>query len=160
MIALVAAMDENRAIGLNGKMPWHLPNDLKHFQQVTTGGTVVMGRKTFESIGKPLKNRTNIILTRDRAYEAEGCEVIHDKEDIHSLAKDIYIIGGATIYEQFLPMADRMYLTFIEASFKGDTFFPQWDNDQFTILEVTNGNVDEKNRYPHRFVTFERIGQN
>lgn len=152
MISLIVATAENRVIGIHNKMPWHMPADLAYFKKITTGHFVVMGRKTFESIGKPLPNRTNIILTRDETFKAEGCQVLHSIDDALELAKTerLFVIGGAEIYRQFLPYADKVYVTYIHQSFEGDTFFPElcsaW---KLSTTEVHDR--DEKNPYDYEF---------
>lgn len=155
MIALIAAYAKDRVIGYKGKMPWHLPNELKYFKETTMGHTVVMGRKTFESIGKPLPNRRNIVLTRDRHFQAPGIEVIHNPRDVDRLG-DVFIIGGAQLYEEFMPMADRLYLTEIDLETEGDTFFPKWDQEDFRIIHQEEGKVDQRNPHPHTFYILER----
>ncbi|HSI91251.1 MAG TPA: dihydrofolate reductase, partial [Adhaeribacter sp.] len=131
MIALVVAMAENRVIGKNNQLIWHLPADLKHFKNLTTGHPIIMGRKTFESIGKPLPNRTNIIVTRQEDFSAEGCLVAHSLNEALMMAQqldsDIFVIGGAEIYRQAMFLADTIYLTEVHHSFDGDTFFPEID---------------------------------
>jgi dihydrofolate reductase len=127
-ISLIVAMASNRAIGLNGRMPWHLSADLKHFKQVTMGSPVLMGRKTFEAIGRPLPGRENIIISRNADYQAEGCTVFHDLElalQYTGHCQQVFIIGGATLYQAMLAQADYLYLTLIEREFAGDTFFPE-----------------------------------
>jgi dihydrofolate reductase len=127
-ISLIVAMASNRAIGLNGRMPWHLSADLKHFKQVTMGSPVLMGRKTFEAIGRPLPGRENIIISRNDSFQAEGCKVFNALEQAlqytgHS--QQVFIIGGATLYQAMLAQADYLYLTLIDREFAGDTFFPE-----------------------------------
>lgn len=159
MISMIAAMSENNVIGKDGEMPWHLPGDLKFFKQTTKGHSVVMGRKTFESIGRPLPNRRNIVLTRSEDFSAEGIEVIHTFSEMDKLVKDeeeFFVIGGATIYEQLLPLADRLYITIIHETFEGDTFFPTIDDGQWKIVASKKGEVDEKNSLGHTFLTYER----
>ncbi|MDQ0298391.1 dihydrofolate reductase [Salibacterium salarium] len=161
IISFVAAMDEKRVIGADNKMPWYLPNDLKHFKKVTHGNPIVMGRKTFESIGKPLPGRRNIIITSDVDYKAQGCEVLHSVEDIQSLQtepseEEIFVIGGATIFEQTFALASKMYLTIIHDTFSGDTYFPAWNEEEWKKLEEVEGTMDEKNNHPHTFLTLER----
>ena len=154
---MIAAMANNRVIGLDNKMPWHLPADLQHFKKVTTGKPVVMGRKTFESIGRPLPGRRNIIITRNSQYSAQGIETVTTPEAALELVKaeeEVMIIGGGNIYQQFLPNADRLYLTFIDLEVEGDTQFPDyqavatWEN----VDEQAN-KPDEKNQYSYKFVT-------
>lgn len=157
MISLIVATGENRVIGLNNKMPWHLPADLKYFKKITTGHAVVMGRKTFLSIGRPLPNRTNVILTRDKHFKAEGCQVIHSIEEVLELSKqeNLFIIGGAEVYQQFLAHADKVYLTYIHKSFEGDTFFPELD-DKWKLTSTEKHIPDEKNQYEYEFKIFEK----
>ena len=158
MIALVAAMGRNRVIGKDGTMPWHLPAELKHFRRVTRGKVVVMGRKTFESIGEPLKGRTNIVLTRDPDFEAAGCEVAHSVEALLRDERPLYVIGGAQLYRQFLPHADLMHLTRIDAEFEGDTFFPEFDLAEWRLVAAEPHPPDEKNPYSFTIETYQRIG--
>src|SRR5262245_46555747 len=128
-ISAIVAMSENRVIGANNQLPWHLPADLAHFKAITTGHAIVMGRKTFESIGRPLPNRLNIILTRDPHYSANGCRVASSFPEALAIAgadvPEIFIIGGAEIYQQLLPHIDRLYITLIQHAFNGDTYFPE-----------------------------------
>lgn len=134
IISLIAAMGKNRVIGKDNSLPWKLPEDMKRFRELTAGKPVVMGRKTFESIGKPLPNRKNIILTRDKNYKADGCIVVHSVDDALNATKEsneVMIIGGANIYGQFLPIANKMYLTLIDADFEGDAYFPEYDKSEW-----------------------------
>ncbi len=139
-IAMIAAVAENNAIGINNKMPWYLPGDLRYFKAVTMGKPIIMGRKTFESLRKPLPGRTNIVITRDENYHFEGIRVVHSLKDALSLAEDValidgvqelMVIGGAEIYRQALPQAERLYLTKVYQSFEGDAFFPEIDKSQW-----------------------------
>lgn len=155
MISLLVAYANGRVIGKDGKMPWHLPNDLRYVKNTTTGHTVVMGRKTFESIGRPLPNRRNVIMTRNKDFSAPGVEVVHSKADVLALG-DVFILGGANVYAQFLDVADRLYITKIDLDTEGDTFFPEWDRDAFTLVSATEGVLDEKNTHPHTFYVYER----
>lgn len=159
MISMIAAMDQNRVIGKDGGMPWHLPGDLRFFKQTTLGKTVVMGRKTFESIGKPLPGRKNVVLTSNRDFYHDGIEVVHDPDEIRAMAaedEELVIMGGATLYEMFLNDAVRLYITQIEASFEGDTFFPRFNTNEWAVVEAATGELDEKNVHPHVFQTLER----
>lgn len=135
MISIIAGIDKNWLIGDGDKLPWHIPEDLAYFKKVTSGHSIVMGRKTFESIGRPLPNRENIILTRKSDYTAEGCTVINNPEEIQNATngREIFIIGGANVYEQFLPRANRLYLTRIDGEYSGDTYFPKPDMDNWTL---------------------------
>ncbi|WP_332695790.1 dihydrofolate reductase [Halalkalibacter lacteus] len=159
MISFVVAMDRNRLIGKENQLPWHLPADLAYFKRVTTGHTIVMGRKTYESIGRPLPKRKNVVLTRSEGYEAEGCEVVHDIEDVLQMAKqekECFVIGGTEVFRLFWDYVDRLYVTYIDETFDGDTYFPKIEEEQWEIASVEMGKVDEKNRYPHEFRTYER----
>lgn len=156
MISLLVAYAKGRVIGKDGQMPWHLPNDLKYVKRTTTGHTVVMGRKTFESIGRPLPDRRNVILTRNTDYRVAGAEVVHRKADVLALG-DVFILGGADVYAQFLPEADRLYITKLDLDVDGDTFFPAWNRDDFRRISKTEGTLDENNTIPHTFYVFERI---
>ncbi len=155
MIKLMVAYANGRVIGKDGKMPWHLPNDLKYVKNTTTGHTVVMGRKTFESIGRPLPNRRNVVLTRNEHFDAPGVEVVHSKSDVLALG-DVFILGGANVYAQFLDEADRLYITDIDLDVEGDTFFPDWNREAFTLVSKEEGTLDEKNTIPHTFYVYER----
>lgn len=157
MISLIVAMGENRVIGLDNQMPWHLPADLKYFKKTTTGHSIVMGRKTFQSIGRPLPNRKNIILTRDTSFSANGCQVLHSIEEVLELAKkeDIFVIGGAQIYKQFLSDAEKLYITKINESFEGDTFFPEI-GDEWTLISSEKHAPDDKNTYEYEFQVYSK----
>jgi len=131
IISLVAAIDEGRAIGKDNKLIWDLPSDLKRFKQITTGHPIIMGRKTFESIGRRLPNRTNIIITRDRKYTTDGCLIVHSLDEALIKARaveqnEIFVIGGGQIFEQAITQADKLYLTIIKGSHDGDSFFPDY----------------------------------
>lgn len=159
-IALVAAMAEHRVIGHDNRMPWHLPADLAHFKAVTYGKPVVMGRKTLESIGRPLPGRHNIVVSRQADYRPEGVTVVADLEAALAAAGDVpelMIIGGATIYAQMLPRADRLYLTFIELAVDGDACFPAWEPGQWRELERERHEPDARNAHAYSFVTLERV---
>ncbi len=156
MITLVAAMGQDRVIGKDGKMPWHLPAELKHFRRVTRGQVVVMGRKTFESIGEPLKGRTNVIITRNGSYKAPGCEVVHSVDEVVHDPRPIYIIGGAELYREFLSHADRMILTRIHHGFDGDTFFPEWNPAEWQLTAAEEHTRDERNAYDFTIETYQR----
>ncbi|CAM2926523.1 type 3 dihydrofolate reductase [Pseudoalteromonas distincta] len=157
IISMIAAMANNRVIGLDNKMPWHLPADLQHFKKVTTGKPVIMGRKTFESIGRPLPGRRNIIITRNSEYTAQGIETVTTPEAALKLVCDVeevMIIGGGNIYEQFLPKADRLYLTFIDLDVNGDTQFPDYNKvANWNVKEEQDNLPDEKNKSSYKFVT-------
>lgn len=159
IISLIAAMDENRVIGLNNTLPWRLPADMRHFREVTMGKPVLMGRKTFESIGKALPGRRNIILTRDPDFQALGCEVAHTLEAALAAAADseeLMVLGGADLFAQLLPRASRLYLTEIHASFNGDAWFPAFNKQEWAEIERIRRAADEKNPCAYSFVTWER----
>ena len=159
IISLISAMDRNRLIGNNNQLPWHLPADFAHFKSVTMGKPVIMGRKTYESIGKPLPGRTNIVLTREPGMRFEGVSCASSIEQAIALvadAEEIMIIGGSTIYEMLLPQANRLYLTYVDAEFEGDAWFPEFDNNQWSEIESVLRKADEKNAYDCRFVTLEK----
>lgn len=153
MISIVVAYDKNQVIGYQNQLPWHLPNDLKHFKALTIGKTIVMGRSTYESIGRALPQRRNIVLTHSTTFQADHIEVVHHIEDILAL-RDPIIIGGASIYRQLLPFTDQLYITEIHHSFKGDTYFPKWKKDEFRLISKEKGIEDKKNIYPHTFYHF------
>ena len=153
-------MDRNRLIGDKNQLPWHLPADFAHFKTVTMGKPIIMGRKTFESIGKPLPGRTNIVLSRDPDTCFEGTVCVTSFEQALAAVVDeeeVMIIGGSTIYEMLLPQVDRLYLTYVDAAFAGDAWFPGFDENQWLEKEVVTRKADEKNAYNCRFVTLERI---
>jgi dihydrofolate reductase len=153
MINIIAAMAKNGVIGNKGQLPWKLGEDMRHFVKVTSGFPVVMGRKTFESIGRPLKDRINIILTRDESYKKDGCLTLNSIEEVVKEFKDknLMVIGGEEIYRQFLPYADRIYLTYIDQDFEGDTFFPKFIDQGWTKESEEKGIKDEKNPYDYYF---------
>jgi dihydrofolate reductase len=159
-ISMIAAMTDNGVIGIENRLPWKLPNDMKWFRQHTLGKPIIMGRKTFESFGsKPLPDRTNIIITRDENYQAKDSVVVHSIEEALQTAgevEEVMIIGGASFYEQMLPRADRLYLTFVHANIEGDAWFPQIDFSQWHEVERIDCEADEKNSLAHSFVILDR----
>lgn len=159
-ITLIAAMDRNNAIGADNKLLWHLPADMAFFKKMTTGKTVLMGRKTYESLGRPLPNRRNIVLTRQHGLEIEGCEVVHDMKEVleRFRGEELMVIGGAEIYELALPYADQLLLTEVEANMEGsDAFFPKFDKSEWRLSESVFREKDEKNLYDFRFQTYLRV---
>ncbi len=160
MISFLWAQDENGLIGNNNDLPWRLPADLKYFKETTMGHPIVMGRKTYESIGRPLPGRTNIILTRDQDYQAEGCLVFHAREDLLEWIKEkgseVFITGGSEIFKLFLEDADRLYVTKIGATFEGNTYFPELDWKKWRLVSAEEGPKDEKNPYDYEFQIYER----
>ncbi|GJM61953.1 dihydrofolate reductase [Persicobacter diffluens] len=159
-INLIVATGKNRAIGLNGQMPWHLPADLKYFKKTTMGYPVIMGRKTFESIGRPLPGRLNIVVSRNKAYEASGCQTVTDLPAAFALAeqenpKACFMIGGGQLYHEILPHAHRVYITEIQESFDADTYFPEL-TEEWKEISRERHQADEKNPYDYDFVVFEK----
>ncbi len=160
MISFVVAMDKNRVIGKDNSIPWHLPEDLKFFKKVTMGHPIVMGRKTYESIGKPLPGRENVIVTRNVDYKAEGCIVLHSIEELKKYIdeknEEVSIIGGAQLFKETFPIADRLYITEIHREFEGDTFFPEYPESEWTLTSKEKGVKDEKNPYDYYFMIYDR----
>lgn len=159
MMSFIVAMDRNRVIGKDNKLPWHLPGDLAYFKRVTTGHTIIMGRKTFESIGRALPNRRNVVLTKNTSFKAEGCDIVHTYDEVIALCREeeCFIIGGSELFTLFWDDVDRLYVTFIDETFEGDTFFPEIDREKWELVSVKEGTVDEKNKYVHHFKVYERI---
>ncbi len=158
IISLIAAMANNRVIGKNNDMPWHLPADLAHFKRVTMGKPVVMGRKTFESIGRPLPGRKNIIISRNPDYRVDGCEHATSLEEAIDMLKneeEIMIIGGGNLYTQALQNANRLYLTFIDLDVDGDTLFPAFEHLRLIETGREKHSKDEKNPYDYTFVDYQ-----
>jgi dihydrofolate reductase len=160
-LSIIAALGRNRAIGYQNQLPWRLPADLQRFKQLTLGHHILMGRKTFESIGRPLPGRTSIIITRQPEYKVEGCLVVHSLEEAIALAKargeqEAFVIGGADIYAQALSIADRMYLTLVEAAPEADAFFPAFDEKDWELTEELSFAPDEKHPHAMRFVTLQK----
>ncbi|MBU1370515.1 MAG: dihydrofolate reductase [Bacteroidetes bacterium] len=159
-ISIIVAMASNRAIGKDNSMPWRLPADLKHFKKITTGHAVIMGRKTFESLpAGPLPNRRNIVLSENLKVVPDGCELAENIEEALALTQneeEVFVIGGGTIYEQFLPLTNKLYLTIIEKEFEADTFFPLIDFRQWEITEKEVLDNDLQVNFVYRFETYER----
>lgn len=156
MIKIIVATSRNRVIGNDNTLIWHLPADLKNFKRLTTGSVVIMGRKTYESIGKPLPYRRNIIITRDENYKVDNCEIVNSLEEALLICfENCFIIGGGEIYKQVLPIADEIYLTLIDEVFEGDTYFPEIGDDWFES-ERQDFEPDEKNKYKYSFIKYER----
>ncbi|EZH80314.1 type 3 dihydrofolate reductase [Aeromonas hydrophila] len=161
MISMIAAMAHDRVIGLDNRMPWHLPADLAHFKRVTLGKPVLMGRKTFESIGRPLPGRRNLVISRNPDYRADGVEIIDSVEAALALlagsdVAELMVIGGGHLYGQLLPRADRLYLTRIDLAVEGDTRFPAFDENDWSCIECESHQPDEKNPHSYCFETWQR----
>lgn len=161
MIKILVAFDENRVIGKNNELIWHLPADLKRFKALTTGHVIIMGRKTYDSIGKPLPNRTTIVISRTSGLQIEGVICTTSIEEAILKAKslsreDIFIVGGAEIYALSLAVADQILVTQLHDIFEGDAFFPEIHPDQWTVTEKERGVTDEKNTYQYSYLTYIR----
>lgn len=157
-LSILVAHDQQRVIGVNNQLPWHLPSDLKHVKSLTTGNTLVMGRATFESIGKPLPNRRNVVLTRNKSFKPEGVAVIHSFEEIYDLPGHVFIFGGQSLFEEMIDKVDDMYITVIEDKYNGDTFFPPYTFKDWEVASSNKGVLDEKNTIPHTFLHLIRKG--
>ena len=164
-LAVIVAAADNGVIGCNDALPWHLPEDLRYFKRVTMGKPIIMGRNTWESIGRPLPGRTNIVITRDKTFTAAGVKIVHSLEDALSLAQsislidgaqEVVVIGGAQIYALALPIADRLYLTQVHAEVEGDAHFPVFDLTQWEELGREDYSASGPNPYDYSFVVLER----
>jgi dihydrofolate reductase len=158
MISLIVAHDLNRVIGLDNKMPWHIPKELAYFKEKTMGKAIVMGRNTFESIGRPLPGRLNIVITRNTSYEFEGVKVVHSIEEAIETAnkhhEEVMIIGGEQIFKEVLPYADLMYVTLIQHEYEGDTYFPFYDQDWEIIS--TSDTITTDNGIQYTYMVYKR----
>jgi dihydrofolate reductase len=164
IISLIVAMDRRRGIGIENRLPWRLPADLKRFRELTMGHHLIVGRKTYESIGKPLPGRRMVIITRDPNYRVEECFIAHSVEEALAVARaqgesEAFIGGGAEIYAQTLPRAHRIYLTVVEADVEADVFLPKWNEEEWIEQESIHHPPDEKNALPFTFKLLERIEQ-
>jgi len=160
MISIIAAMAKRKVLGKDNKMPWHLPAELQYFKKITLGKPIIMGRKTFESIGKPLPGRENIVVTRQKDFIAAGVTIKHDLESAiaHvSHVDEVMIIGGANIYQQAINFADRMYLTLIDLECEGDAFFPNWNEHDWQVVSKAKHLADEKNNHSFETIVLERV---
>jgi len=161
IISTIVAVAKNNVIGKDNDIPWYLPADLKYFKKITTGHHIVMGRKCYESIGRPLPKRTNIVVTRNPFFIASGCLITHNVAEAVQLAEangeeEVFIIGGGQIYEIALPHVDRIYLTEVDLEVKGDIFFPSIDLNNWNLIKETKNLADEKNEYDYTFKVLER----
>lgn len=157
--SIVVAMARNGVIGVDNRMPWHLPADLAHFKQLTMGHSIVMGRKTFESIGRPLPGRRNLVITRNATWQTNGCEAFTSLDAALKTCaneKEVFIIGGGAIYQAAMPLMDRLYVTEIEGDFTGDTTFLPIDRGMWKETSRTHRTADEKNIYPMNFVIYDK----
>jgi dihydrofolate reductase len=159
-VSIVVAVAENNSIGKNNQLLWHLPDDLKHFKNITTGGTIIMGRKTFESIGKPLPNRISIVISTQKNFDGKGAIVVSSLDVALEKCKnkeEVFIIGGGEIYKYSLPFVDCIYLTKVHQNFEGDTFFPDLEPADWKVISEVHHQPDEKNEFPYSFFKLERI---
>jgi len=162
-LAIIAALSSNNVIGRDNDLPWHLSADLKHLKSLTMGHHMIMGRRTFDSIGRALPGRTFVVITHDPNFAADGVRVTHTLEDAIQIAADAgddepFIAGGAQIYEQAIHRADRMYLTRVHAEIEGDTYFPDFDDvSEWQLTDSEHFDADEKNDYPYSFLTYDRV---
>jgi len=160
IISIIVAMDKKGVIGLDGDLPWHLSADLKHFKAITMGKPLIMGRKTHESIGRPLPGRKNIVLTHSQEFKTEGCTVVYSLEEALIAAgevDEVMIMGGSGIYDQSLASADRLYLTEVHADVNGDVYFPEFDRSEWVEIEREDYSTDDKNNFDYSFVVMERV---
>ncbi len=154
-ISLVVAYTQNRVIGVKNQLPWHLPNDLKHFKDLTLNQQILMGRKTYESIGRPLPNREMIVLTRQADFHPDYARCIHDLSELQPLKKDLVVIGGAEIYTLLLPQADIIYATEVKTELAGDAFFPNLDPKVWHETNRESHPADERHAFPYDFVRYQ-----
>jgi len=159
-LAIIVATDKQGLIGRDNDLPWKISADLQYFRRVTMGKPLVMGRNTHESIGRPLPGRKNIIVTSDKTYYVEGCTVVNSLDgaiEACGEAEEVMVMGGASLYKQLLPQAERLYLTQVNAELEGDTWFPDWDKNQWQEISREDHLADEKNQYPYSFVVYDRV---
>ena len=159
-LSIVVAMDDNRLIGSKNQLPWHLPADLAYFKKLTTGKSILMGRKTYDSIGRPLPNRRNIVITRNANISIPGCEVVSSIDHALELTKDdceVMVIGGASLCEQLLPKINRLYITKIDGEFEGDVFFPKYDDFDWLEVSCESHPKDNSNAYSYKFIVLDRV---
>ncbi len=160
-ISIIAALTDNYVLGKDNKLIWHLPDDLKNFKRLTSGHPIIMGRKTFESLGKPLPNRTNIVITRNSDMHLTGCLVAHSLKEALQMAQNtgcevVFVIGGGEIYHQTLPLANVLYLTHVHTTLAGDAFFPQFAPEEWEKTESIHHPVDEKHAFSFEIATWKR----
>ena len=161
MLSIIVAMSDNNVIGKDNKIIWNLPEDLKRFKEITTGHTIVMGRKTFESLGRVLPNRKHIVITRDETYNVdnENVEIVNDIESLDKYInsqEEVFVIGGAIVYRQFINKVNKMYVTKIHEKFQGDAYFPLINEEEWKIVETIPGIKNESNSYDYEFLVYER----
>ncbi len=160
-LAIIVATDKQGLIGKNNTLPWRLSADLRYFRRVTMGNAIIMGRRTHQSIGKALPGRKNIVVSANSNYHAQGCTVIHSMADALQVCKstrEVFIIGGASLYQQLLPHIDKLYLTLVHTKLKGDSYFPQWDKAKWRQLSREDHLADSNNNYDYSFIVYQRTG--
>ncbi len=160
MISIIVAASANNVIGAAGDLPWRLSDDLKRFKAITMGKPIIMGRKTWESIGRPLPGRQNVVITRQAGFAADGCDVVASKENAivaTADAEEVMVIGGSEVYGLFLPDAERLYLTRVHAEVEGDAFFPEIDESEWRLVNDEPHRADDRNAFAYSFRTYERI---
>jgi dihydrofolate reductase len=158
-INAIFAMSENYVIGINNQLPWHLPADLKHFKKITLGKRILMGRKTYESMGRPLPGRCNMVMTKDTHFQAPGCIVVHSIEKALAAVQEndeIFVIGGALLYQEMLPLVERLYMTIIHQHFEGDTYFPAINHAEWQEKERIDHAANGENKYSYSFIMLDR----
>ena len=155
-------MGLNRVIGIDNRLPWRLPAEMRYFRETTMGKPIIMGRKTHESIGRALPGRQNIVLTRNRTYESDGCMIVHSVQEALIVAegREVMVIGGAQLYKLFLPLADRIYLTLVETEFEGDSFFPKIESRDWREISKETYKPDKNNQYKYSIILYERNQNN
>ncbi len=159
MLSLCVAMDKRRLIGCNNALPWHLPADLKHFRAITMGKPIIMGRKTYESIGHPLPGRLNIVLSRNPKLSLAGCQILHDVDEVLAFTQDYeesVVIGGRSVYKRLLPMVQRLYVTWVHGEFEGDCYFPDYQTEEWQEIEKQDFLADKQNLYSYSFTILTR----
>jgi len=159
-LAIIVATDQQGLIGKENDLPWDLSADLQYFRRVTMGKPLIMGRNTHESIGRLLPGRQNIIVTKNQDYKVDGCMVVHSTKEAFQAcgnAEEVMVMGGASLYEQLLPEADKLYLTLVDASLEGDTWFPDWNKADWREISREDHLQDDKNDYPYSFIVYERL---
>ncbi len=160
IVSIIVATDQENGIGKDNQLMWHLPKDLKFFKNTTSGHTIIMGRKTYDSVGRPLPNRRNIIITRQKDLKIEGVEVFNELENAVKACADedeVFIVGGGEIYQQALPFTDKIYLTKVHQKFNSDAFFPEFNKEEWKLISKEDHEPDEKHAFSFSFLTFVRV---
>jgi dihydrofolate reductase len=159
-LAIIVATDEQGLIGRDNDLPWRLSADLQYFRRITMGKPIIMGRNTHESIGRPLPGRQNIVISSQADYQAQGCDVVHSLDEALALCQDqqeVMVMGGASLYRQTLPLVDTLYLTLVHAQLEGDTWFPDWQTDEWQLVSREDHPADDKNEFDYSFIQYQRL---